>query len=49
GLGILTDGVIATTNPLDDISDNDKITPARWIGWNQLIASKNYYVIKINA
>ncbi|VDN89487.1 unnamed protein product [Brugia pahangi] len=42
GLGILTDGIIATTNPLDDNTDSDKITPTRWIGWNQLITSKNY-------
>ncbi|VBB34958.1 unnamed protein product, partial [Acanthocheilonema viteae] len=43
GLGLLTDGVIATTNPLDDITGSNNIISA-WIGWNQLITSKNCYI-----
>uniref|UniRef100_A0A0R3RQM2 Discoidin domain-containing receptor 2 n=1 Tax=Elaeophora elaphi TaxID=1147741 RepID=A0A0R3RQM2_9BILA len=44
GLGLLTDGVIATTNPLDDITGGDNII-SEWIGWNQLITNGSVEII----
>ncbi|KAM3729132.1 Discoidin domain-containing receptor [Dirofilaria immitis] len=44
GLGLLTDGIIATTNPLDDITGNDNAISA-WIGWNQLITNGSVEIV----
>uniref|UniRef100_A0A915PJ07 Protein kinase domain-containing protein n=1 Tax=Setaria digitata TaxID=48799 RepID=A0A915PJ07_9BILA len=44
GLGLLTDGIIATTNPLEDITDNDDLISA-WIGWNQLITNGSVEIV----
>ncbi|KAL3989843.1 Protein tyrosine kinase family protein [Acanthocheilonema viteae] len=44
GLGLLTDGVIATTNPLDDITGSNNIISA-WIGWNQLITNGSVEIV----
>ncbi|EJD76708.1 TK/DDR protein kinase [Loa loa] len=45
GLGLLTDGIIATTNPLDDITGSENKIPAAWIGWNQLITNGSVEIV----
>ncbi|VDO55401.1 unnamed protein product, partial [Onchocerca flexuosa] len=44
GLGLLTDGIIATTNPLDDITSSDNAI-SDWIGWNRLITNGSIEIV----